>query len=111
MNLFRLDTKNSKLSLPRKRKKTAWQPDYLFDLLDLQPLQQFLCSGPAGPGPSPEKRSLPNSHSQLFEVRLASLMNYWQKPHRQRNETGQFFLPMRRFLSWTKETHFDAIVP
>lgn len=41
MNLFRLDTNNSKLSLPRKRKKAAWQPDYLFDLLDLQPLQQF----------------------------------------------------------------------
>ena len=40
MNIFRLDTKNSKLSLPRKRKKAAWQPDYLFDLLDLQPLQQ-----------------------------------------------------------------------
>jgi len=39
MNLFRLDTNNSKLSLPRKRKKAAWQPDYLFDLLDLQPLQ------------------------------------------------------------------------
>lgn len=41
MNIFRLDTKNSKLSLPRKRKKAAWQPDYLFDMLDLQPLQQF----------------------------------------------------------------------
>lgn len=37
MNIFPLDT-NSKLSLPRKRKNAAWKPDYLFDLLGLQPL-------------------------------------------------------------------------
>ena len=40
MNIFRLDT-NSKLSLPRKRKNAAWKPDYLFDLLGLQPLSQI----------------------------------------------------------------------
>lgn len=36
LNLFRLDA-DSKLSLPRKRKNAAWKPDYLFDLLGLQP--------------------------------------------------------------------------
>lgn len=40
MNIFRLDT-NSKLSLPRKRKKAAWQRDYLFDLLGLEPRSQI----------------------------------------------------------------------
>lgn len=40
MNIFRLDT-SSKLSLPRKRKNAAWKPDYLFDLLGLQPLGQI----------------------------------------------------------------------
>lgn len=37
LNIFRLDT-SSKLSLPRKRKNAAWKPDYLFDLLGLQPV-------------------------------------------------------------------------
>jgi len=36
LNIFRLDV-SSKLSLPRKRKNAAWKPDYLFDLLGLQP--------------------------------------------------------------------------
>ena len=36
MNIFRLDT-SSKLSLPRKRKNAAWKPDYLFNLLGIQP--------------------------------------------------------------------------
>lgn len=37
LNIFRLDI-SSKLSLPRKRKNAAWKPDYLFDLLGLQPV-------------------------------------------------------------------------
>lgn len=40
LNIFRLD-KSSKLSLPRKRKHAAWKPDYLFDLLGLQPVRQI----------------------------------------------------------------------
>lgn len=40
LNIFRLDN-NSKLSLPRKRKNAAWKPDYLFDLLGLQPVGEF----------------------------------------------------------------------
>lgn len=40
LNIFRLDT-SSKLSLPRKRKNAAWKPDYLFDLLGLQPVSQI----------------------------------------------------------------------
>lgn len=40
LNLFRLDT-DSKLSLPRKRKNAAWKPDYLFDLLGLQPANEI----------------------------------------------------------------------
>jgi predicted transposase YbfD/YdcC len=40
LNLFRLDTA-SKLSLPRKRKQAAWKPDYLFDLLGIQPIAEF----------------------------------------------------------------------
>lgn len=40
LNLFRLDTA-SKLSLPRKRKLAAWKPDYLFDLLGIQPMREF----------------------------------------------------------------------
>ena len=36
LNIFRRDT-NTKLSLPRKRKHAAWKPDYLFDLLGIQP--------------------------------------------------------------------------
>jgi predicted transposase YbfD/YdcC len=40
LNLFRLDT-GSKLSLPRKRKLAAWKPDYLFDLLGIQPMGEF----------------------------------------------------------------------
>ncbi|NMM28926.1 MAG: transposase [Glaciimonas sp.] len=44
LNTFRLDT-SSKLSSPRKRKNAAWKPDYLFDLLDLQPLSEICCSG------------------------------------------------------------------
>ena len=40
LNLFRLDTA-SKLSLPRKRKQAAWKPDYLFDLLGMQPRAEF----------------------------------------------------------------------
>lgn len=40
LNIFRLDT-TSKLSLPRKRKNAAWKPDYLFDLLGLQPISQI----------------------------------------------------------------------
>ncbi|GAC1437107.1 MAG: ISAs1-like element ISEc26 family transposase [Burkholderiaceae bacterium] len=40
LNLFRLDT-TSKLSLPRKRKHAAWKPDYLFDLLGIQPMTKF----------------------------------------------------------------------
>ena len=39
LNIFRLDT-SSKLSLPRKRKNAVWKPDYLFDLLGLQPVSQ-----------------------------------------------------------------------
>lgn len=40
LNIFRLDTR-TKLSLPRKRKNAAWRPDYLFDLLGLQPIDQI----------------------------------------------------------------------
>lgn len=40
LNLFRLDTA-SKLSLPRKRKHAAWKPNYLFDLLGIQPVTEF----------------------------------------------------------------------
>lgn len=40
LNLFRLDTE-SELSLPRKRKQVAWKPDYLFDLLGMQPVAEF----------------------------------------------------------------------
>jgi predicted transposase YbfD/YdcC len=40
LNLFRLDTK-SRLSLPRKRKHAAWKPDYLFDLVGIQPKGEF----------------------------------------------------------------------
>jgi predicted transposase YbfD/YdcC len=40
LNLFRLDAE-SKLSLPRKRKQAAWKPDYLFDLLSMQPVAEF----------------------------------------------------------------------
>lgn len=40
INIFRLDTSN-KLSLPRKRKNAAWKPDYLFNLLGLQPFRQI----------------------------------------------------------------------
>jgi len=37
MNIFRLDTKNSKLSLSRKRKKAAWQPGQLHEASARQP--------------------------------------------------------------------------
>lgn len=40
LNIFRLDA-STKLSLPRKRKNAAWKPDYLFDLLGLQPVSQI----------------------------------------------------------------------
>lgn len=40
LNIFRLDA-GSKLSLPRKRKNAAWKPDYLFDLLGLQPVGEI----------------------------------------------------------------------
>jgi hypothetical protein len=40
LNLFRLDT-TSDLSLPRKPKHAAWNLDYLFDLLDIQPKDDF----------------------------------------------------------------------
>lgn len=40
LNIFRLDT-NNKLSLPRKRKNAAWKPDYLFNLLGLEPINQI----------------------------------------------------------------------
>ncbi len=41
LNLFRLDTTVSKLSLSRKRKQAAWRPDYLFDLLGMPPVAEF----------------------------------------------------------------------
>lgn len=39
LNIVRLDT-SSKLSLLRKRKNAGWKPNYLFDLLGLQPISQ-----------------------------------------------------------------------
>ena len=40
LNIFRLDA-STKLSLPRKRKNAAWKPDYLFNLLGLQRIDQI----------------------------------------------------------------------
>lgn len=40
LNQFRLD-KESKKSLPKKRKAAAWNPDYLVRLLNLQSIQQI----------------------------------------------------------------------
>lgn len=40
LNLFRLD-KSSTKSLPKKRKAAAWNPRYLGELLNLQPLQEI----------------------------------------------------------------------